>query len=246
RRCILETSPQQRPRRRRTGHTAAPPAAPPQNRPHRRTTGRAAASRPAPADPTNCPPSRLPAARRIRNPFPFENPGAAIRWYIVLPGGGAGLQALAVIPARGGSKGVPRKNVRLLCGKPLIAWTIEAAQQAETVGRVVVSTDDPEIAAVSRRWGADVVHRPAALSGDLSPSEQALAHALDATGVRDGILVFLQCTSPLTLPEDIDGTVRALGSRYDSAFAAVRRRRFLWRRTAGGAEPVGHDTAHRP
>lgn len=156
------------------------------------------------------------------------------------------MQALAVIPARGGSKGVPRKNVRLLCGKPLIAWTIEAARQAEAVGRVVVSTDDPEIAAVSRRWGADVVHRPAALSGDLSPSEQALAHALDATGVRDGILVFLQCTSPLTLPEDIDGTVRALGSRYDSAFAAVRRRRFLWRRTAGGAEPVGHDTAHRP
>lgn len=156
------------------------------------------------------------------------------------------MHALAVIPARGGSKGLPRKNVRLLCGKPLIAWTIEAARRAETVGRIVVSTDDAEIAAVSRRWGAEVVMRPADLSGDFSSSEAALEHVLRETGVHSGILVFLQCTSPLTLPEDIDGTVRALARGFDSAFTATRRRKFAWRRTADGAEPVGHQKSYRP
>lgn len=161
-------------------------------------------------------------------------------------GGGLVLPALAVIPARGGSKGLPRKNVRPLCGKPLIAWTIEAARRAETVGRVVVSTDDPEIAAVGRAWGAEVVRRPAELSGDLASSEDALAHALARTGFEGGILVFLQCTSPLTLPEDIDGTVRMLAEGYESAFTATRRRRFAWRRTDDGAAPAGHQKSHRP
>lgn len=156
------------------------------------------------------------------------------------------MHALAVIPARGGSKGLPRKNVRSLCGKPLIAWTIEAARRAETVGRVVVSTDDAEIAAVSRRWGAEVIDRPADLSGDFSSSETALVHALRETGVHTGVLVFLQCTSPLMLPEDIDGTVRALSGGFDSAFTATRRRRFAWRRAEDGAQPIGHQKSYRP
>ena len=86
--------------------------------------------------------------------------------------------AVAVIPARGGSKGLPRKNVRLLCGKPLIAWTIEAATRARSVERVVVSTDDAEIAEASCRYGAQVVRRPRQISDDTSPSEAALLHAL--------------------------------------------------------------------
>lgn len=158
----------------------------------------------------------------------------------------APLDALAVIPARGGSKGVPRKNVRLLCGKPLIAWTIAAALKARSVGRVVVSTDDEEIARLSRACGAEVVMRPAELAGDDAPSETALLHALEQTGVTGGVLVFLQCTSPLTLPEDIDGTVGRLAEGFDSAFTATRRRRFFWRWTADGAVPVGHRKSYRP
>ena len=66
------------------------------------------------------------------------------------------MSVLALIPARGGSKGVPRKNVRILCGKPLIAWTIEAARQAKSVDRIVVSTEDEGIASIAREYGAEV------------------------------------------------------------------------------------------
>ena len=88
------------------------------------------------------------------------------------------MKAVAIIPARGGSKGLPRKNALPLCGKPLIAWTIESARAARSIERVVVSTDDPEIARVSEAFGAEVVWRPAEMSSDLSPSEHALLHAL--------------------------------------------------------------------
>lgn len=155
------------------------------------------------------------------------------------------MDAIAMIPARGGSKGLPRKNVRPFCGKPLIAWAIEAAREARSVGRVVVSTDDPEIAAVSERFGALVVRRPKELSHDTAPSEAALLHALSELGVSRGALAFLQCTSPLVLPEDVDGTL-ALLSRADSAFTAAPTHRFLWNATPHGAEPVGHDASHRP
>lgn len=155
------------------------------------------------------------------------------------------MQALAIIPARGGSKGVPGKNIRPLCGKPLIAWTIEAAQRARTVARVVVSTDDEQIGAVAEQYGAEVVWRPAPLSGDDTPSEAALHHALQTLNVHRGVLAFLQCTAPLMLPADIDGTVNALRSA-DSAFTATGWEQFVWRRRHGIAEPLGHRKTHRP
>lgn len=155
------------------------------------------------------------------------------------------MEALAVIPARGGSKGLPRKNVRLLCGKPLVAWTIEAALAAKTISRVIVSTDDEEIAAVSRQYGAEVVRRPRAISGDTSPSEAALVHVLETLGVTEGRLAFLQCTSPLTLPEDIDRTVEALDDA-DSAFTAAPWHHFLWQEGPDGAIPLGHEKSYRP
>lgn len=161
------------------------------------------------------------------------------------------MTTLAIIPARGGSKGVPRKNVRLLGGKPLLGWTIEAARAARCVDRVVVSTDDVEIAAISRQFGAEVVMRPAALSGDTASSEAALLHALDELERREGcdpdLLVFLQCTSPLTTPEDINGVIRTLEEEdADSCFTVTDFHYFLWRRSEQG-EPVGinHDARHR-
>ena len=87
---------------------------------------------------------------------------------------------LALVTARGGSKGIPGKNLKPLCGKPLIAWSIEAAQQSPCVGRVVVSTDDDEIADVARQWGAEVpFERPATLAQDTSPHIDVVIHALD-------------------------------------------------------------------
>ena len=162
------------------------------------------------------------------------------------------MEILVIIPARGGSKGIPRKNVRLLAGKPLIAHTIEHARQASSSSRVVVSTNDPEIAAVSDQYGAEVVWRPLQISGDTASSESALLHALDflenAEGYRPDLVVFLQCTSPLTLPEDMDGTVQALlDENADSALAVTSFHYFLWRRDEhGDAVGISHDKRVRP
>lgn len=159
--------------------------------------------------------------------------------------------AVAIIPARGGSKSVPRKNVLPLCGKPLIGWTIEAALGAQSVDRVVVSTDDAEIANTSERFGAQVVWRPLEISGDSASSESALLHALDhlaqCQAYRPQTLAFLQCTSPLTASEDVDGTVNALyANNADSALAVANFHYFLWRRQADGScEGINHDKSVR-
>lgn len=144
------------------------------------------------------------------------------------------LITLAVIPARGGSKGIPRKNVRPLAGKPLIAYNIEQALRSRFVNRVVVSTDDAEIGGFARQYGAEVIWRPAEISGDSASSESALLHVLDhlrqVEGYQPDLLVFLQCTSPLTLAEDIDGTLAALlDQQADSALAVIPFHYFLWR-----------------
>lgn len=114
---------------------------------------------------------------------------------------------LGLIPARGGSKGIPRKNVRLIAGKPLIAWTIEAALAAKAIDRVVVTTDDPEIAAVAGAHGADVPFiRPAELARDETPGIDPVLHALDVLPGYDAV-VLLQPTSPLRTADDIDAAV---------------------------------------
>ncbi len=152
----------------------------------------------------------------------------------------------AVIPARGGSKGLPGKNLRLLEGRPLVARTVEAARQAALVERVFVSTDSEEIARAARRAGAEIIVRPAELSSDTASSEAALLHALESLQATEGhlpdILVFLQCTSPFLLPVDIDGTIQALEVEgADSALAAVPFCHFLWRQGPEGALGVNHD-----
>jgi CMP-N,N'-diacetyllegionaminic acid synthase len=117
----------------------------------------------------------------------------------------------ALIPARGGSRGLPRKNVLPLAGRPLIAWTIDAALQCPLVTSVVVSTDDEEIAAAAREAGARVPFmRPADLSGDESSSIDVAAHAitqLRQAGSEVRWLLFLQPTSPLRTAEDIAGAI---------------------------------------
>ena len=86
---------------------------------------------------------------------------------------------LGVIPARGASKGIPQKNIRQVCGKPLFAWTIEAAQHSLLLDRWVVSTEDPDIARISRLYGAEILNRPPQLAIDTTPTIQVLKHVLD-------------------------------------------------------------------
>ncbi len=123
-------------------------------------------------------------------------------------------KVLAIIPARGGSKGLPGKNTRLLHGMPLVAWPIQAALNSRWIDRVVVTTDDMEIAAIAKASGADVPFiRPAHLAADTSPSSDAILHALAYCTAEDGeyaYIVVLEPTSPLTESVDIDKALETL------------------------------------
>ena len=146
---------------------------------------------------------------------------------------------LALIPARGGSKGIPRKNIRAIAGKPLIAWTIEAALAAKGVERVVVSTEDEEIAAVAREWGADVPFmRPAELASDEAPGIAPVLHAIEQLPDHDA-LVLLQPTSPLRTAAHIDAMLAFAERSGASSVVSVREvgdhPAWMFRRDADGA-----------
>ena len=150
-----------------------------------------------------------------------------------VPGG-----ALALIPARGGSKGIPGKNLQEVGGVPLVCRSIRAAQASSGVGRVVVSTDDEAIAAAAEHEGAIAIRRPAAIAGDTASSESALLHALDVLekqGPLEAELVFLQCTSPFTTGVQIDAVLGALKEEdCNSSFSVSRWHGFLWRADGRG------------
>ncbi|HEY6396038.1 MAG TPA: acylneuraminate cytidylyltransferase family protein [Solirubrobacteraceae bacterium] len=133
---------------------------------------------------------------------------------------------LVIIPARGGSKGLPRKNLALLGGRPLVAWSIDVGLRTPSVGRVVVSTDDDEVAAVSLAAGADVpFRRPAELASDNATSAAVVLHALTALGEngtgRVERIVLLQPTSPLRDVSDVEGAIRLSLARDADAVVSV-------------------------
>jgi CMP-N-acetylneuraminic acid synthetase len=134
---------------------------------------------------------------------------------------------LAVITARGGSKGIPGKNIKELGGKPLIAYSIEAARKSQLITHTVVSTDDEQIAHVAREWGGNVPFmRPRELAGDETTHVPVVKHAIEqgeaALGIKFDHVVILQPTSPFRTVEDIDETLRKLiESGADSAVTLV-------------------------
>ena len=132
-----------------------------------------------------------------------------------------GKRVLAVIPARGGSKGIPRKNIRDVAGRPLIAWTVCAARGSRYVDRLILSSEDPEIIAVAKREGCEAPFvRPAALATDDSPGIAPVLHALESIPGFDYV-VLLQPTSPLRLAEDIDGCIAACHLREAPSCVSV-------------------------
>jgi N-acylneuraminate cytidylyltransferase/CMP-N,N'-diacetyllegionaminic acid synthase len=135
---------------------------------------------------------------------------------------------LALITARGGSKAIPGKNIKILAGKPLIAWTIEAAKKAESIDRVVVSTDDELIAKIAKEWGADVPFlRPSELAQDNSPSIDAVTHAVkwlaENENYQPEYVMLLQPTSPLRSAEDIQNVIEFAKSRQAESVVSVAR-----------------------
>lgn len=134
------------------------------------------------------------------------------------------MKILAIIPARGGSKGLPGKNIRPMCGKPLIAWSIEKASKSKYIDMILVTTDSQEIAEISKCYGAHVPFlRPAELATDKSSTYDAIRHALDFLKEQEELvfdyIVLLEPTSPLREDDDIDRMLEQLltqASEFDS------------------------------
>ena len=122
-------------------------------------------------------------------------------------------QILSIIPARGGSKGLPGKNIKILCGKPLIAWTIEESLKSKYITRTVVSTEDDKIAGISESYGAEVVRRPVELAHDNSSTNDVVKNLLEKLSnefnYQPDYIVLLQCTSPLRKVFHIDEAFKA-------------------------------------
>lgn len=159
------------------------------------------------------------------------------------------MTALAVIPARGGSKGIPLKNLQVVGGLSLLERAIRTCQRTPEIARTVVTSDHPEILRVAKNAGALTVLRPDNLSGDTAASEGALLHALRETEAAEDseTLVFVQCTSPFTESEDLSKSISLIeDDNADSVFSAVVSHDFLWREEASKLVGINHDILRRP
>ena len=156
---------------------------------------------------------------------------------------------LAIIPARGGSKGIPRKNIRLLAGKPLIAYSIETALKSKYIDRVVVSTEDEEICEIARLYGVDVIRRPVELSGDETPLDPVIHHAvteLEKKGDRYDIIITLQPTSPLLSVNSIDNAIqKMIEEDYDTILSVVEDRHLYWIKEKDEFRPLFKERKNR-
>lgn len=160
------------------------------------------------------------------------------------------LKTIAVVPARGGSKGIPGKNLKPLAGKPLVAYTIEQAKDSGVCDIVLVSTDDEKIVEVAKRYGAEVPFlRPKELAGDMAPSEPVVKHALETyettTGKSFDIVVFLQPTDIFRTPQMIRDCVSRLKANpeLDSVFVGYKTHKNFWRWAPKGFIRLAADLA---
>jgi len=151
---------------------------------------------------------------------------------------------IALIPLRGGSKSIPRKNIKLLAGKPLCAWVIEAAHEAAIFDRICVSTDSEEIAAVVRilETPVEIIIRPAEYATDTASTESVMTHA--ASMMDFDIMTTIQATSPLTRPDDFRLAFEQFSEQQaDSLLTCVRTKRFFWNEDGTA---INYDPLHRP
>lgn len=161
------------------------------------------------------------------------------------------MRTAAIIPARGGSKGLKNKNIHPVAGLPLLGWSVLQALDAAHVDKVFVTTDDAAIAAVARQFGAEVIDRPQEISGDKATSESALLHALEAIAGRHGAepetVVFLQATSPLRKPGDIDRAIELFRQEEADSLISVTRADDLtiWEQRSGEWNSVNFDYRNR-
>jgi len=143
---------------------------------------------------------------------------------------------VAIIPARGGSKGIPKKNLINICGKPLLAWSIIQAQMTPQIKNVFVSSDSDEILECAEKYNAIGIKRPAEIAGDTATSESAIIHAFEQIGNHAETIVFLQPTSPLRQPDDIEKAIDVFEvGKFDSLFSSCELHDFLiWEKDEAG------------
>lgn len=154
------------------------------------------------------------------------------------------MKILALIPLRGGSKSIPKKNIKEIAGKPLFAWVLEAALKCSFIDSVYVSTDSVEIADMVNNLylDANVISRPAKYATDDSSTEEVILHFLSQLDFD--VLVTIQATSPLLLAEDLDrAIIQFKADQLDSSLSAVRTKRFFWN---NDCTPINYDPLHRP
>ena len=156
----------------------------------------------------------------------------------------------AIIPARGGSKGIPNKNLSILDGRSLVEIGVSVCLGAKKIDKVFVSTDEPNIMVEAKRFGAEIIVRPADIAGDTSASEEALLHALDEIEKRGydrpDVILFYQITNALTISKDIDDACDYfVKSKADSFFTATPFIGCLWGRQNGKMFPIYHDYTKR-
>jgi len=157
---------------------------------------------------------------------------------------------IAIIPARGGSKGIPNKNIINFCGKPLIAWTIEQCIKAEDVNEVWVSSDDDDILDIAKQYGAKTIKRPCDISGDTATSESAWLHAIDFLQQKNiplDVILAPQVTSPLRETIDINNAIsKFVEGGYDSMFSSsTTDDLFFWEESDAGIDSVNYDYKNR-
>jgi CMP-N,N'-diacetyllegionaminic acid synthase len=158
---------------------------------------------------------------------------------------------VAIIPARGGSVGIPKKNLMLLCGKPLLGWTINHALDTKEIDEVYVSTDDDEIAKYAVSRGVQVIKRPAKISGGEASSESAIQHVLSNVSLTSDyypdIVIFLQATSPLRKKGDISAALNLFRHVHaDSLFSSsVAADLTIWNKNDAGWESINFDYKNR-
>ena len=152
---------------------------------------------------------------------------------------------IAIIPARGGSKGIPNKNIIDCMGKPLIAHSIEYAKESDLVTSIYVSTDDAKIAEVARQYGAKIIDRPDSISGDTATTESAIEHVLNNIPKPD-IVILLQATSPLRPKGSLNKSLeKMISEKYDSLLSLSPTHRFSWKINGDEAIPK-YDFKNRP
>lgn len=157
------------------------------------------------------------------------------------------MEVIAVIPARGGSKGVEEKNLQRIGDDTPIGRAVRTCTLAKDVQEVFVTTDSDSIAEEARASGAKVIERPQELSSDESTSEAALIHALGEIDGPPKVVVFAQCTSPFTRSSDIQRGVEVVAKNAgDVAFSVVANKHFVWQEGDYTLEPVGHPLHYRP